>query len=342
MAAANSATAILKSEYRQNVFSAVAFGPVDGLKLPTAAEPVTLSVGTEYREEVGSTTPDECLKEPPTSCLGGAGGTQAPIVSEFDVTECFVEGFVPIAQDVGFARDLQLEAGFRAADYSTYGENETWKIGLNWEIVDGLRFRVMQQQAVRAPNIEELGSPVVTGLEDAAFDPCSNGNPDFLVDGEPDATKIASALAADTVLRDNCVATGVLPARIGLVNDIVSGQINTFEGTDPDDLPEPETADTFTIGMTWQAPTFGNMTNALITLDYYDIEIEDEIGEFNPQEVLDNCYVRNFAVDCAKINRIGGTTSTSGAGVEVLTTNLEFRRAEGVDFNLTTEWDLAS
>ncbi len=342
MAAANSATAILKSEYRQNVFSAVAFGPVDALQLPFAADPLTLSVGTEYREEVGSTTPDECLKEPPTSCLGGAGGTQAPIIAEFDVTEFFAEAFLPIAQDMEFAKDLQLEAGFRTADYSTFGNNETWKIGLNWEIVDGLRFRVMQQQAVRAPNVEEIGSPVVTGLEDAAFDPCSNGNPLFLdANGDPDPTLIASTLASDPTLEANCIATGVLPARIGLVNDIVSGQINTFEGTDPNNLPEPETADTFTIGMTWQAPTFGNMTNALVTLDYYDIEIEDEIGEFSPQEVLDNCYVRNFAEDCAKIFRIGGTTSTSGAGVQVLTTNLDFRRAEGLDFNVDTDWDLA-
>lgn len=342
MAAANSASAILKSEYRQNVFSAVTFGPVDGLKFPTAADPVTLSVGAEYREEIGSTTPDECLKEPPTSCLGGAGGTKAPIISEFDVTEFFAEGFVPIAQDMQFAKDLQLEAGFRTADYSTFGNNETWKIGLNWEIVDGLRFRMMQQQAVRAPNVEELGSPVVTGLEDAAFDPCSNGNPAFQdQNGVVQADLIAAELAANPTLQANCVSTGVLPVRIGRVNDIVSGQINTFEGTDPNNLPEPETADTFTVGMTWQAPTFGNMTNALITLDYYDIEIEDEIGEFNPQEVLDNCYVRNFAEDCAKINRIGGTTSTAGAGVEVLTTNLDFRRAEGIDFNVSTDWDLA-
>ena len=342
MAAANSATAILKSEYRQNVFAATAFGPVDALKLPMAADPLQLSVGTEYREEIGSTTPDECLKEPPTSCLGGAGGTQAPIVAEFDVTEFFVEGFLPLAQDMEFAKDVQLEAGFRTADYSTFGNNETWKLGLNWEVVDGLRFRVMQQQAVRAPNVEEIGSPVVTGLEDASFDPCSNGNPAFLdTDGEPDAALIAAELAANPVLEANCIATGVLPARIGLVNDIVSSQINTFEGTDPNNLPEPETADTFTIGMTWQAPTFANMTNALVTLDYYDIEIEDEIGEFDPQEVLDNCYIRNFPEDCAKINRIGGTTSTSGAGVEILTTNLDFRRAEGIDFNLDTDWDMA-
>lgn len=342
MAAANSATAILKSDYRQNVFSAVAYGPIEALKFPTAADPITVSIGTEYREEIGQTTPDECLKEPPTSCLGGAGGNQLPIVSQFDVTEFFGEAFIPLVQGHEFAQDLQLELGFRAADYSSVGNNETWKIGMNWEVVDGLRLRVMQQQAVRAPNISELGSPVVTGLEDADFDPCSNGNPIFLDGaGAPDPALIAAALAADPVLQANCVATGVLASRIGLVNDIVSGQINTFEGTDLTALPDAETADTLTIGGTWQAPTFGNMTNALVTLDYYDIEITDYIGEFSPQEVLNNCYVLDQASECAKINRIGGTTSTSGAGVALFTTNLDFIRAEGIDFSVDTDWDLA-
>jgi outer membrane receptor protein involved in Fe transport len=342
MAAANSATAILKEDYTQNVFSAVAFGPVDGLKLPTAANPVSLSVGAEYREEIGTSTPDECLKEPPTSCLGGAGGTRAPIGSSFDVTEFFGEAFVPIVSDMEFAQNLELELGFRAADYSSFGNNETWKAGLNWEVVDGLRFRVMQQRAVRAPNIGELGSPVVTGLEDASFDPCSNGNPAFQDGtGTVQASLIASALSANPQLQTLCNSTGVITPLIGIVPDIVSSQINTFEGTDPNALPEPETGDTFTIGMTWQTPTFGNMTSGLVTLDYYEIEITDEIGEFSPQEVLDNCYIGGDVTECAKINRIGGTLATSGAGVNLFTTNLDYRLAEGVDFSVDTDWDLA-
>jgi len=324
MAAANSATAIQKKDYRQNIFSATAFGPIDAFKLPSAADPVYASIGFEYREEIGGTTPDECLKEPPTSCLGGAGGNVLPISSSYDVSEFFGEAFVPLVQDHEFAKDLQLELGFRTADYSSVGKNETWKIGANWEIVDGLRFRIMQQQAVRAPNISELGSPVVTGLEDADFDPCSNGNPNPI----------------DAALSALCVSTGVLPALVGIVPDIVSGQINTFEGTDQSSLPDAETADTFTVGVTWQAPTFGNMTKATVTADYYDIEITDYISEFSPQEVLNNCYVLANASECAKINRIGGTLATSGAGVTLFTTNLDFIRAEGVDLGLDTDWDL--
>jgi len=136
------------------------------------------------------------------------------------------------------------------------------------------------------------------------------------------------------------VSTGVLPALVGIVPDIVAGQINSFEGTDPAALPEPETADTFTVGFSWQTPTFGSMTSGLVTLDYYDIEITDVIGEFTAQEVLNNCYTLGDPEECAKINRIGSSLATSGAGVELFTTNLEYILAEGFDFGIQTDWDM--
>lgn len=324
MHAANSATGILKSEYEQNVVSAVAFGPLDALLSPMAETPVYVSIGAEYREEIGSIIPDECLKEPPSSCLGGAGGNVLPISSEYDVTEIFGEAFIPLVEGADFAKDLEIELGFRVSDYSTFGNFDTWKAGLNWEIVDGLRFRGMLQRAVRAPNISELGSPITTGLSDADFDPCSNGNPNPISD----------------TLVDRCVSTGVLEALVGVVPDIVSGQINAFSGTDPLSLPEPETADTMTVGMSWQTPVFANMTSGLLTLDYYDIDITDVIGEFTAQEVLNNCYTLGDATECAKINRIGSSLGTTGAGVNLFTTNLDYFRASGIDLGVQTDWDL--
>ncbi|MEO0451889.1 MAG: TonB-dependent receptor [Pseudomonadota bacterium] len=324
MAAANSATAIRKSEYEQNVFSAVAFGPLEALQSPMAETPVFVSIGAEYREEIGEIIPDECLKEPPTSCLGGAGGNELPVASEYDVTEVFGEAFLPLVEDAPFAHDLELELGFRVSDYSPFGNFDTWKAGVNWEVIDGLRFRTMLQRAVRAPNISELGSPVTTGLSDADFDPCSNGNPNTISD----------------TLADLCVSTGVLPALVGVVPDIVSGQINTFSGTDPQALPEPETADTITVGMSWQTPVFANMTSGLVTVDYYDIDITDVVGEFTAQEVLNNCYDQGDAAECAKINRIGSSLGTTGAGVDLFTTNLDYLRASGFDVSLQTDWDL--
>ena len=340
MAAFSSATAIDKREYIQNIVSGSMQGTIP-VTLPTASTPIAIAFGTEYREEIGSTTPDECLKEAPTSCLGGAGGNQLPISSSFDVYEAFVESFVPLAQDMPFAEDVALELGFRVADYSSVGSNETWKVGLNWEVVPGFRARVMQQQAVRAPNISELGSPVTTGLDDADFDPCSNGNPAFQdASGTVTDAAIAAELAANPQLETLCVATGVQASRIGLVGDIVSGQINAFSGTDQDNLPDAETAETFTAGFTWQSPEFGNMTGANVTVDYFDIEITDVIGEFSPSEVLDNCYVLGNTAECDKINRIGGSLATAGAGVDLFTTNLDFIRTEGFDIGVDTNWDL--
>jgi len=322
-AAFNSATALDLRQYTQDIVTATTTGSLP-FTLPTAETPIAAAFGLEYRQETGKTEPDECLKEAPSSCLGGAGGNQLPVGSSFDVYEAFAEGFIPLAQGVTGAEDLQLEVGFRFADYSSVGQNETWKAGVNWEVVPGFRARIMQQQAVRAPNIAELGSPVTLGLSDASFDPCSNGNPD----------PISAELA------DLCVATGVLPARVGLVNDIVSNQISIFSGTDQDNLPDAETADTLTAGFVWQTPSFGSMTGGVVTFDYFDIEITDVIGEFSAQEILDNCYINGDLGECGKINRIGGSLSTVGAGIDLFTTNLDFVRTEGLDFNVDTDWDI--
>ncbi|WP_206741428.1 TonB-dependent receptor plug domain-containing protein [Hyphomonas chukchiensis] len=324
MAGYSSATALEKRNYTQNIASASISGPVEMLTSPFADSPLQFALGTEYREESGSTTPDECLKLAPTSCLGGAGGNLLPVSSSFDVIELFAETIVPLISGKQLAEDVSLELGGRISDYSSVGQNETWKAGINWALTDSFRVRVMQQKAVRAPNIGELGSPITTGLGDASFDPCSDGNPNPI----------------DADLAALCVATGVNPALVGVVGDIVSGQINQFQGSDPDALPDAETADTFTAGFVYQ-PAFdmGPLLGTTISLDYYDIEISDYIGSFAPQEVLDQCYNAGDLNECAKINRIGGSLATAGSGVDTYTTNLDYIRTEGVDLVASTGLD---
>mgnify|MGYP001796718940 CR=1 FL=1 len=64
------------------------------------------------------------------------------------------------------------------------------------------------------------------------------------------------------------------------------------------------------------------------------------MGEFTAQEVLNNCYDQGDAAECAKINRIGSSLGTTGAGVDLFTTNLDYLRASGFDVSLQTDWDL--
>jgi outer membrane receptor protein involved in Fe transport len=321
------ATALEQQTYRQTIIGGSITGAVDSLKIPTAALPVQWSFGAEYREEVGETVPDECKKLAPTSCLGGAGGNVLPIKGGFDVYEIFAETIVPILSDAPFAKSLDVELGARFADYNPSGSNTTWKAGVTWEPVEGLRFRAMQQRAVRAPNVGELAAPVRTGLANATFDPCSVTN--------------AAALAGNATLRARCISTGMTAAQVGTVQDIVSAQITTFEGTNLQKLPKPETADTTTVGLVWTPDFIPVVSRPFVSVDYYKIRVEDWIDTFGAQEVLDSCYGQGAVGQCAKISRLNGDLATPGSGVILLTENLEYIESEGVEFTGGFGLDLA-
>ena len=323
MAAYSSAVAMEKQDYEQMIMSASVSGPIG--TLPWVNDPIGLSIGAEYRDESGVTVPDECWKLAPSSCLGGAGGNILPIRGGFHVWEVFGEAIIPLISDVPFIQSFDLEVGYRYSDYTPTGNDSTYKYGFNWRPFESVLVRAMYQRAARAPNVGELAAPQTTGLDNAQFDPCSEGNPDVIT---PE-------------LRALCISTGMTAAQVGTVEDIVSGQINGFFGTDLDSLPEPEQADTYTVGVVW-TPDFGGETfkNWIFSVDYYDIKIEDVIGEFTSQEVLDGCYVGGQADQCSKIVRVGGTLTLPGSGVELYTTNLEYLQAEGVEFAFSFGVDL--
>jgi outer membrane cobalamin receptor len=318
MARYSSASALQQQDYEQLITSAFVTGSFPGFQLGSASNPVAFSFGLEHRDERASLTPDECLKLAPDSCLGGAGGYLLPIDGGYDVKEAFFEMLVPIADGKRGVQGLDLELGYRNSDYDPSGSDDTWKIGMNYRPVDSLLFRVMRQRAARAPNVDELASPVVIGLDNATLDPCS----------------ITNAANITPTLRALCISTGMSNAQVGTVEDIVSGQVNVFDGTDLANLPTIEQADTTTVGFVW-TPDFGNLLNPVFSLDYYDVDITNPIEEFAPQEVLDACYVLGVASECSKMVRVGGTLTLPGAGVQLLTRNKVFLQAEGVELGFS-------
>ncbi len=309
----------------QEIYHASIDGTIDQLALPTAAEGLSVAFGFEHSELTANSSPDECLKEAPTSCQGGAGGNRLPIAGAYDADEWFVEAILPLVQGKTGFENLSLEAGFRDADYSVQGSTESWKYGVSWEIVPGFRIRAMEQQAVRVANVGELFSPITTGLDNATFDPCSVGNPNPPQPGDR--------------LFELCVQTGMLPTQVGQVPDIISGQINVFNGTDPNFLPQPEEATTRTFGFVWE-PDFGFTTGTTISLDYYDIEISDYINQPTGQEALDTCYVLEDEACLSGVVRIGGAITETGTGVPAYFTNFERFQAEGLDLVVNTGFDL--
>lgn len=324
MAAYAKAIALQQQKYNQKIVQFVVDGPVDAVKLPWANNSLAVSAGVEKRFEYGNLEPDECLKLAPASCQGGAGGNLLPISGGYRVNEVFAEANLPIVEDADWARSLGLELGARRSSYDTLSDAvETWKVGLNWVPNDQLLLRVMQQEATRAPNVRELFSPITRGLDNATQDPCSVAN----------AANITAQISA------LCVSTGMLPVQVGTVADIISGQIQTFDGSDPVAAPDAETADTFTAGFVW-TPDFDMFDTFTLSADYYDIDISDVIGEFSAQEILDQCYGLGIASSCAKVRRVGGTLQDDTAGVELFTTNLKYQQAEGVEVGFNVGFNM--
>ena len=184
-------------------------------------------------------------------------------------------------------QSFDVELGYRWSDYSSTGSDPTYKYGINWRPFDPLLVRAMFNRANRAPNVYELYGPQVRSLQNANLDPCS----------------VAQPVAQRTPeLRALCVYTDMAPAEVWQVENLISGQVNTFSGTDPLAQPDPEQADTFTAGLVWTPDMFeGTFKNWIFSLDYYDIEVKDYIGTFSPQEVLDGCYT--FARSGSKCDR---------------------------------------
>ena len=313
MAAYAGATAFQQDSYQQEIMTAFVTGTIEEFVIPTASTPFAFSAGVEHRKEDSFINPDECLKLAPASCLGGAGGNVLPINGGYSVDEFFMEGLLPLAEDMDFVDSLNLEFGYRSSDYSSFGTADSWKLGLNYRPVDSLLVRVMSQKANRAPNVGELSSPITRGLGDATIDPCSVANDNIT----PELTAL-------------CVSTGMTEALVGNVPDIISGQVNTFDGSDLNTPPNPEEADTFTAGFVF-SPTVDWAEAVTLSVDYYDIDITDVIGSFTPQEVLDGCYVLGDATECAKIRRQGGDLTGDLAGIETFFTNLDYLQAEGIE-----------
>ena len=327
MAGYSSATALEDRVYSQDILQGNVSGYLADVRTPWASTGLAVSLGAEYREESGGTTPDECLKLAPSSCLGGAGGNILPIQGGFSSYEYYGEAIMPIAADMPFVKALDLEVGYRYADYDPSGGTDTYKYGVNWSPVEGLRFRAMKQQAVRAPNVGEIASPRTSGLDNAVMDPCSITN--------------AAVLAGNATLRARCISTGMTIGQVGTVEDITAGQINAFFGTNLAALPQPETADTTTLGVVW-TPDFGMdmISNITVAVDYYDITIEDYINSAPAQGVLDGCYNLGQVDQCAKIQRVGGNLVNDGSGVVLLYENLESISAEGIEIAASADVDL--
>lgn len=304
-------------------------GDTGDIRSPFANSPIGLSFGAEWREETSDYRPDSASQ----AGISPGFGATLPIAGSFDVMEFFGEALVPLVEDAAFAQSINLELGYRTSDYSSTGRVESFKYGADWTPMDGLRFRAMFQQAVRAPNIADLFTPFTPGTGDLFVDPCALGTPGDPITGD---------------LYDLCLATGVPQASLdnATLAQPTSGQINNFIAGNTE--LEPETAETITLGFVWQ-PQF--VRGLSLTVDYFDIEISDPISVRPARDIIDGCYniERNttadpLAADCQRIlrNTNGSIEGDPIYGVDQTTENIGQVHVEGIDYGIAYTWDIGA
>jgi outer membrane receptor protein involved in Fe transport len=170
-------------------------GRISGEPFSTWAGPVSVAAGAEYRSTKEDQTVDAIQ-----AARGFAYNNQQPLSGKIQVKEAFVETVVPLAAGMPLLKSLDVNGAVRKADYSTTGVATTWKVGATYEPTASVRLRAVHSLDIRAPNILELNSQVVSaGAGTIVIDPrtkaqanataFSSGNPLL----EPEVAKTSSA-----------------------------------------------------------------------------------------------------------------------------------------------------
>jgi outer membrane receptor protein involved in Fe transport len=173
----------------------VAEATVRGSAFNLPAGPVQVAFGAGYRKEAVDRTSDALgLSQLPNAFNPRVTGAliylnNPAIHGSTNLWETFGEAEVPLLKDMPFVQSLDANFAARYTDYSNGGGITTWKAGLTYVPVQGLRFRGAYSRDVRAPNLVELFSPPSSGFSSVSdprfqgqqftFAPLSVGNPDL-------------------------------------------------------------------------------------------------------------------------------------------------------------------
>jgi iron complex outermembrane recepter protein len=212
-------------------------------------------------------------------------------------TNYFAEFLAPVFDNGEQA--VELKGGVRTDDYTAFGSETTWQFGAEFQAIQSLKLRATAGTVFRAPTIGDLFAGQVDSFP-TFVDPC-----------------------------------GVVPLPAGCAQASPPGEIQARAKIGGNPFLKPETGDTFTVGAVW-TPDFGK-GDLSVTLDYWNIDVEDAISSLGVQYILDDCYITGNAASCALITRRPGDYGI----LQILDgpLNVAEQGAEGVDFEIRYGWD---
>ncbi|HEY0660518.1 MAG TPA: TonB-dependent receptor [Lysobacter sp.] len=280
-----------------------------------------IAVGMEHREEAGFFSPDGLAQTGLSSGLASG-----PTSGSYALDEVYAELQIPLLADVAFAKELSFSVASRYSDYDTFGDTINSKFGFTWKPLDSVLVRGTWSEGFRAPNISDLFGGSSQTFE-TYTDPCD--------------TLFGSAGGSAACLAD--VPVGFRqPANDadGLADGPgIQTPVPFVSGANPD--LTPETSESRTLGVVW-SPEFVPGLN--LTLDWWNIRIENTITADSPTAILEDCYVRGIASRCDALGSDAFTRDPVTGEITRLsfaTRNAGFQETEGFDFDLNYKLDTA-
>lgn len=261
--------------------------------------PVGIAAGFEVRRESFSDQPDALVAQAISST-----NLRRATTGSISSREAFIEMDVPVLEGMPFAESLGLNIAGRFTDYDTFDRDFNGKIGIRWQPIPDLLVRMTGSTAFRAPAITDLFLAPIDSFPLVA-DPCENAPP-------------------DSNAATNCAEEGVPPSADS------QAQVLAQFGGNPN--LQPETAETLLGGLVW-SPSF--IEDFDLTIDYFNITLDDFIGFVGPQFILDSCYTRPPGTprpgtcDLVQRNDNGGIRQIDSRSL-----NFAFLETSGVDIVL--------
>jgi iron complex outermembrane receptor protein len=301
-----------------------AYANIGGKLFDLPAGAVRGVIGVEHRDEYEADTPDKLVQE------GWGPNQSAPTGGGYSVSSVYAELNIPVLKDMPGAKSLVLTPSGRHDKYNTFGNADTWKLGLEWAPIDDLRVRGSYATGFRAPQVAELFSGQVISDLTANGDPCDtraagyNGNSNVgkgvLTAGSTCSKAVAGGAAVTNFFSGN--------------NEQTAQQQQVAIGGNPGLLPEKSKS--FGYGFVF-TPTFARGLS--FAVDYYNIRIDNTIltggvvGATSVDSVLLGCYgpQQNTAY-CALVTR--GPTGTI-TQINSLNSNFGTAKVSGLDFEFT-------
>lgn len=292
---------------------------------------VSAAFGITARRDSINDVPGETTLADNSWGLTGAGITAGHSVTK----EAFGEIEVPLIHNTPLIQSLTLSAAGRVTNFKatrndglTDSDNGNWtyKLGLNWQVTDWLRFRGSYGTSFRAPALFELFLADQSSFaQQRNIDPC---------------IRWGTNVNASQQLKDNCAADGI-PANFA--GGAITAQVFTGGGLG---VLEPETSTSKTASVIL-TPRFGFLpdTRVSVAVDYFDIEVNGEISQLGAANVVAGCYLSDFFPTdplCSLFTRnpAGSLGQFSIAEVRDSYINVNSQRNRGIDLTANITQDL--